>query len=183
MEGKLIVDGEGLKRTINRIAFEIVERNKDLSDLSIVGIERRGVVLARRIAEKINEIDGIKVPCGSLNITMHRDDLPGDTNKSQLEKTDIQIEVAGRKVVLVDDVLYTGRSVRAAMDTILSKGRPASIQLAVLVDRGHRELPIRADYVGKNIPTSKEEIVHVLVNEYDGAEGVVLEKACEEDKT
>lgn len=176
MEGKLIVDGEGLKRTINRIAFEIVERNKELSDLSIVGIERRGVVLARRIADKINEIDGIDIPCGSLNITMHRDDLPGDANRDKLKKPDIQIEVAGRKVVLVDDVLYTGRSVRAAMDTILSKGRPASIQLAVIVDRGHRELPIRADYVGKNIPTSREEVVHVLVNEYDGAEGVVLEK-------
>ena len=172
-----IIDAEGLRRIITRIAHEIVERNKGVDDLVLVGIRRRGVPLAARIARKIQEFEGKAPTQGSLDITLYRDDLTTVGERPVVgTTTDMPADLTGKTVVLVDDVLYTGRTTRAALDAIMDIGRPRAIQLAVIVDRGHRELPIRADYVGKNVPTSKREIIGVRVQDIDGEECVVIKE-------
>ena len=171
-----IIDAEGLRRIITRIAHEIVERNKGTDDLVLVGVRRRGVPLAERVAAKIEEFEGRAVPRGSLDITLYRDDLSTVGEKPVVGPTEIPVPLQGKTVVLVDDVLYTDRTTRAALDAIMDLGRPRAIQLAVIVDRGHRELPIRADYVGKNVPTSKREIIGVRVQELDGQDCVVIKE-------
>jgi len=168
-----VLTPDGIDRSLRRISHEILERNaSNLDGLALVGVLTRGVPLARRISENIRLFEGIEVPVGSLDITLHRDDLSGEEPK--VRGSHVPFEVAGRTVVLVDDVLYTGRTARAAMDALLELGRPAAIRLAILVDRGHRELPIRADYVGKNVPTSREERVLVNLMETDGEDGVIV---------
>ena len=167
-----LYDENALKRAIVRIAHEIVENNQSVNKLCLVGIKTRGIPFAKRLSEAIERIEGKKIPVGILDITMHRDDLH---KKPQSEsETKIEFDITGMDVVLTDDVIYTGRTVRAAMDALISYGRPAKIQLAVLCDRGHRELPIRPDYVGKNIPTSKSEMVSVCLNETDGKDSIEL---------
>ncbi len=170
-----IIDADGLRRIITRIAHEIVERNKNVDELVLVGIRRRGVPLAARIAKKIEEIERKTPAEGNLDITLYRDDLTMASPQPVVGRTEIP-DINDRVVVLVDDVLYTGRTVRAAMDALVDHGRPRSIQLAVIVDRGHRELPIRADFVGKNVPTSKREVIGVKMAELDGADGVVIKE-------
>lgn len=170
----LIVDEAAVSRALKRISFEIIERNKGTDDLCLVGICRRGVPLAERISENIAANEGVLIPVGKLDITLYRDDLAENTPEPVLNSTDINFPVTGKNVVLVDDVLYTGRTARAAIDALIRLGRPATVQLAVLIDRGHREFPIRADYVGKNIPTSKSELIAVKVPEFDGGLGVEL---------
>ncbi|MGB9886219.1 MAG: bifunctional pyr operon transcriptional regulator/uracil phosphoribosyltransferase PyrR [Moorellales bacterium] len=169
-----ILDSQAMQRALTRMAHEIVEKNKGIQDLVLVGIRRRGVPLAKRLSARIEAIEGQAVPVGSLDITLYRDDLSRLSDSPVVHEPELPFEVSGKKVVLVDDVLYTGRTVRAAMDAVMDLGRPQCIQLAVLVDRGHRELPIRADYVGKNVPTSKTEIVEVRLPETDGVEEVVI---------
>jgi pyrimidine operon attenuation protein / uracil phosphoribosyltransferase len=169
-----ILDAAGIVRAITRIAHEIVERNKGVQDVVLVGLRSRGVGLAHRIAGKLDEIERLKVPVGALDITLYRDDLGRVVTQPIVQRTEISFPINDKKVVLVDDVLYTGRTCRAAMDALMDLGRPRLIQLAVLVDRGHRELPIRADYVGKNVPTSNLEEVQVLLAEEDGADRVVI---------
>ena len=169
-----IMDEKALDRALTRISHEIIERNKGVEGLVLLGIKTRGVSLAKRLCEKIRNIEGNVVPVGTLDITRHRDDIKDMKDIPRENLTDISFDINGMKVVLVDDVLYTGRTVRAAMDAIVEIGRPLSIQLAVLVDRGHRELPIRADYVGKNVPTSRSEMVIVNVREVDGKDSVLL---------
>ena len=169
-----VMDEKQLMRTITRIAHEIIERNKGVDDVVLVGIRRRGDPIARMLAEAILRVEGASVPVGSLDITFYRDDLTHLSKDPTLNRTDIPFDVNGKTVVLVDDVLYTGRTARAAIEAVFSCGRPKTIQFAVLVDRGHRELPIRADYVGKNIPTSRSELVEVRLPEYDGETGVFL---------
>ena len=172
-----ILDRDGIRRALTRIAHEIIERNKGVDNTVLIGIRRRGVPLALRLAEKIGQIEGSAVPVGFLDITLYRDDLTQLGYHPKLYRTEVSFPVTGRTVVLVDDVLYTGRTVRAAMDAIMDLGRPRAIQLASLIDRGHRELPIRADYVGKNVPTSSREVVSVQVEEIDGQDQVlILEK-------
>jgi pyrimidine operon attenuation protein/uracil phosphoribosyltransferase len=167
-----VLTADGVNRSLRRISHEILERNaSDLENLALVGVLTRGVPLARRISENIRQFEGLEVPAGSLDITLHRDDL-GD-EEPKVHGSHVPFDVTGLTVVLVDDVLYTGRTARAAMDALLELGRPAAIRLAVLVDRGHRELPIRADYVGKNIPTSPGERVLVRLAETDGEDGVI----------
>jgi pyrimidine operon attenuation protein/uracil phosphoribosyltransferase len=171
-----IVDADGLRRIVTRIAHEIVERNKGVEDLVLVGIRRRGVPLAIRMAEKIKEFEG-KAPFeGSLDITLYRDDLSTVSQQPVVGSSEIPVDITNKVVVLVDDVLYTGRTVRAAMDALIDFGRPRSIQLAVVIDRGHRELPIRADFVGKNVPTSSREVIGVKLAEIDGVDGVVIKE-------
>ncbi len=170
-----IIDADGVRRIIIRIAHEIVERSKGVDDLVLIGIRRRGVPLAARIARKIEEIEGKGPAEGSVDITLYRDDLSAVDQQPVVGPSDIP-DINGKMVVLVDDVLYTGRTVRAAMDALIDHGRPRSIQLAVVVDRGHRELPIRADFVGKNVPTSKKEVIGVRLAELDGRDGVVIEE-------
>ena len=169
-----LLDEEGMKRAIVRVAHEILERNHGIDDLVVVGIQRRGVTMARRIAEAISRIEGTEIPFGTLDITFYRDDLSTLGPAPSVGKTDLPFDINGKTIVLVDDVLYTGRTVRAAMNELMDYGRARAIQLAVLVDRGHRELPIRADFVGKNVPTSSREVVKVMVDEIDGQEQVVL---------
>jgi pyrimidine operon attenuation protein/uracil phosphoribosyltransferase len=171
------MDADRIGRTLTRIAHEIVERNKGTDDLALVGVRTRGVPIARRIARTLREITGREIPTGSLDITLYRDDLMRHAVGPQplVRKTDIQFSIDDRKILLVDDVLYTGRTTRAALDALIDYGRPKAIQLIVLVDRGHRELPIKADYVGKNLPTSPEESVQVRLIEIDGEDEVVLE--------
>ncbi len=169
-----IMDEKALDRALTRIAHEIIERNKGVENLVLLGIKTRGVTLAKRLSEKITSIEGNELTVGSLDITRYRDDIKDLQEMSKESTTDISFDITGKKVILVDDVLYTGRTVRAAMDAIVDVGRPLSIQLAVLVDRGHRELPIRADYVGKNVPTSRSEMVIVNVMEFDDKDGVLL---------
>jgi pyrimidine operon attenuation protein/uracil phosphoribosyltransferase len=171
------MDADRIARTLTRIAHEIVERNKGVEELALVGVRTRGVPLARRIARALRDITGDEIPTGSLDITLYRDDLMRHAVGPQpvVRRTDIQFSIDNRKILLVDDVLYTGRTTRAALDALIDFGRPKAIQLIVLVDRGHRELPIKADYVGKNLPTSPEESVQVRLQEIDGVDEVVLE--------
>jgi pyrimidine operon attenuation protein/uracil phosphoribosyltransferase len=169
-----VLEAADVTRALTRISHEIIERNRGVGDVVLLGIPTRGVALARRIAAKMADVEGAAVPVGSLDVTMYRDDLRLRGVRA-LEETDLpEGGVDGKTVVLVDDVLFSGRTIRAALDALNALGRPAAVQLAVLVDRGHRELPIRADYVGKNIPTSLKEAVHVLMTEYDGRDGVLL---------
>src|SRR6059058_5163450 len=168
-----VLDDAALDRALTRIAHEILEKNDGAKDLAFVGLRTRGVTLAQRLAQKIARIDGTTLPVGTLDITLYRDDL--DLRGAPVIRgTDIPFSIKGKTVVLVDDVLFTGRTIRAALDALIDLGRPRAIQLAVLVDRGHRELPIRADYVGKNVPTSLEETVEVHLQETDGEEAVVI---------
>ncbi|MGF7185729.1 pyrimidine operon attenuation protein/uracil phosphoribosyltransferase [Desulfitispora alkaliphila] len=166
-EKALIMDQDKIRRALTRIAHEIIEKNRVIEDIALVGIRTRGVPLAKRLAEKINEIEGKEIKIGVLDITLYRDDLTTLSHQPVLHKTEVPFSVEGKNVILVDDVLYTGRTVRAALDALIDLGRPQKIQLAVLVDRGHRELPIRADYIGKNVPTSGKEVVSVYLNETD----------------
>ncbi len=174
MPRKVIMTAKEIDRALTRIAHEIVERNKGCEELIIVGMLSRGVPLARRIATKIREIEEAEVPVGELDIGLYRDDLSYRQSPPFLRPTSIPTDIAGKRVVLVDDVLFTGRSIRSAMDALVDLGRPQSLQLAVLVDRGHRELPIRADYVGKNVPTSRDEEVEVRLREADHREEVAI---------
>jgi len=174
-----IMDAEKIRRTLTRVSHEIIEKNKGTENLALVGIRRRGVPLAQRLADNIKAIEGDAVDLGVLDITLYRDDLSTLAQQPVVHKTEIPFSVEGKKLVLVDDVLFTGRTVRAALDAIIDLGRPASIQLAVLVDRGHRELPIRADYVGKNVPTSSKEVVSVRLQEIDKDEQVIIEEFIE----
>ena len=172
---RAVMDDRDVSRALTRIAHEILERAKGADDLVLLGIPTRGVPLAHRLAARIAEVEGADVPVGSLDVTMYRDDLRLHPARA-LERTDLPLGgVEGRTVVLVDDVLFTGRTVRAAIDSLFDYGRPARVQLAVLVDRGHRELPIRADYVGKNLPTSLAERVHVRLQEQDGEDSVTID--------
>jgi pyrimidine operon attenuation protein/uracil phosphoribosyltransferase len=171
------MDAERISRTLTRIAHEIVERNKGVEDLALVGIRTRGVHIARRIARSLCEITGAEIPTGALDITLYRDDLMRHAVGPQplVRRTEISFSIDARKILLVDDVLYTGRTTRAALDALIDFGRPRAIQLIVLVDRGHRELPIKADYVGKNLPTAPEQSVQVRLLETDGRDEVVLQ--------
>ncbi|MGI6120421.1 MAG: bifunctional pyr operon transcriptional regulator/uracil phosphoribosyltransferase PyrR [Desulfosporosinus sp.] len=169
-----ILDADEIRRVITRIAHEIVEKNKGTDKLVLVGIRRRGVPIAERIQKCIEEFEGVKVPLGILDITLYRDDLSTIAIHPVVHETDIPVSIEGKTVVLIDDVLYTGRTARAALDATMDLGRPERIQLAVLVDRGHRELPIRADYVGKNLPTSRRETVAVRLQEVDAKDDVLL---------
>lgn len=168
-----IMDEKALDRAMTRIAHEIIEKNKGIEDIALIGVHTRGVPLAHRLADKINSIEGVLLPVGIIDITSYRDDKIKEINSNNILQN-LNFCIANKKIILVDDVLYTGRSVRAALDAIIDMGRPKSIQLAVLVDRGHRELPIRADFVGKNVPTSKNEIVVVMVKEIDNKDGVSI---------
>lgn len=170
----LILDEVGIKRALTRVAHEIIERNKGVEDLVIIGVRRRGVPLAERIAKRLEDFEAIKVPVGILDITLYRDDLTTLAHQPVVHKTEVPFSINGKKVILVDDVLFTGRTVRAALDALIDLGRPKFIQLAVLVDRGHRELPIRADFVGKNVPTSNREVVSVQLAEVDGEDKVII---------
>ena len=169
-----IMDERQIQRTITRMAHEIIERNKGVEDVVLVGIRRRGEPIARMLAEAIWRVEGARVPVGSVDITFYRDDLTHVSKDPTINRTEISFDVNGKTVVLVDDVLYTGRTIRAALDAVMDMGRPKAIQLAVLVDRGHRELPIRADYVGKNVPTSSRESVSVQLEDIDGDEKIVI---------
>ncbi len=169
-----VMDAAALNRTLSRITHEILEKNKGSVNLAIIGIRNRGAFLAERIVKKINEIDKSRLPLGILDITLYRDDLTAIASQPIVHKTDIPFDINGKKVVLVDDVLYTGRTIRSALDALVDFGRPREIQLAILIDRGHRELPIRADFVGKNIPTAPREIVEVRLKEVDGEDRVVI---------
>ena len=173
---KLIQSPEEIEKSLKRIAHEILEKNKSGKDLVLIGIRRRGVTLAKRLSSKIKEIGRIEVPMGVLDITLYRDDLSEIASQPVLRKTEVPFSIKNKKVILVDDVLYTGRTIRAALDAIIDLGRPRFIQLAVLLDRGHRELPIRADYVGKNVPTSREEMIEVRLVEDDGVDEVIIEE-------
>ncbi len=169
-----IIDENGVRRALMRISHEICEANKGIDNVILVGVRRRGVSLANMICENLEKIEGVRVPTFELDITFYRDDLEKMTEIPSYRKNHEVFQVNGKKVIIVDDVIYTGRTARAALEAIFSMGRPSKIQLAVLVDRGHRELPIRADYVGKTIPTSKSEIVKVGTTDYDGFLGVDL---------
>jgi pyrimidine operon attenuation protein/uracil phosphoribosyltransferase len=184
---KILLDAEALGRTLSRIAHEIIERNDDLSRLALVGIHTRGVPLAERLATLIEERSGEEVALGAVDITFHRDDTQLDGKSPRAEQpvvhaTALDFDLRGMTCVLVDDVLYTGRTIRAAIETLFEHGRPARVQLAVLVDRGHRELPIRPDYVGKNLPTARSERIQVELEETDGADRILLVAAPEEQK-
>ena len=169
-----IIDGPGFERTMTRLAHEILEKNKGAGNIVIVGIRTRGEFIARRIAAIIESVEHVTLRIGSLDITLYRDDLLGKLEQPQLKGTEILFDINGKDVILIDDVLYTGRTIRAALDELIDLGRPKSIQLAVLVDRGHRQLPIRADFVGKNVPTSSSESIRVHVKEVDGEDAVLL---------
>jgi pyrimidine operon attenuation protein/uracil phosphoribosyltransferase len=171
---KTVITADDMRRTLSRIAHEIVERNKDLKSLVIVGMRTRGVPLANRLAGLIEEFEKTRLPVGALDFSLYRDDLNRRNFQPQIKSTDIPVDIDGKVIILVDDVLYTGRSTRAAMDALIDFGRPRVIQLAVLIDRGHRELPIRADYVGKNIPSAANEAIKVKLVETDGVDEVVI---------
>mgnify|MGYP000857092172 FL=1 len=172
----ILLDEDGIRRALTRIAHEIVEKNKGVEHLVLVGIRTRGVPLAQRIAAEIERIEGVRPPVGTLDITLYRDDLSLLAYQPTVRATEMPVDIHGKTIVLTDDVLFTGRTIRAALDALIDMGRPRIIQLAVLVDRGHRELPIRADYVGKNVPTSAREAVSVQLKELDGAEQVKLQE-------
>lgn len=169
-----VMDEDNIRRALYRLSHEITERNKGTEDLILVGIRTRGVPLANRLAEFIREHEGVTIPVGMLDITFYRDDLSLISPQPVLHRTEIPVKITNQKLILVDDVLFTGRTVRAGLDALMDLGRAACIQLAVLIDRGHRELPIRADYVGKNVPTSTREVVHVKLKEIDGEDCVVI---------
>jgi len=168
------MDEKAINRSIKRLAHEIIEKNKGVDDVILIGIRSRGVPIAYRIADMIEEIEGIRVQVGSIDITLYRDDLSPVAEHPVVKDNDVPFPIAGKQVILVDDVIFTGRTVRAALDAVMDIERPKTIQLAVLVDRGHRELPIRADYVGKNVPTSSKELISVKVEEVDDANEVVI---------
>ena len=172
--GNVVMDARDISRALTRISHEILERNKGHDDLVLLGIPTRGVHLARRVAERVSKVEGVSVPVGTLDVTMYRDDLRRQPTRGPQHTEMPPGGVDGKVVVLVDDVLFSGRTVRAALDAMNDLGRPATVRLAVLVDRGHRELPIRADHVGKNLPTSRSESVQVLLTEYDGRDAVVV---------
>lgn len=174
MNTREVMNTNEIGRAITRVAHEVLERNKGANDLVIVGIRTRGVYLAERLSAKIKEIEGIDVPVGIIDITLYRDDVKSGLSKHVVKKTEIPFSITDKKVILVDDVLYTGRSIRAAIDGLMDFGRPANIQLAVLIDRGHRELPIMADFTGKNIPTSYHESVKVMLKEEDEMDKVTV---------
>ncbi|MBO1263750.1 bifunctional pyr operon transcriptional regulator/uracil phosphoribosyltransferase PyrR [Proteiniclasticum sp. SCR006] len=167
-----LMDEKAIERALVRISHEIVEKNKGTKDIVLVGIKRRGVPLAERIQENIRKFEDAEIPVSSVDITLYRDDLEEDYETPMIKNAQIDVPIKDKKVILVDDVLYTGRTVRAALDAVTENGRPKSIQLAVLIDRGHRELPIRADYVGKNVPTSRNELIKVMLEEVDGRNAV-----------
>jgi len=169
-----VMDAPKIKRALHRIATEIIERNRDLSSLVIVGIRTRGIYLGKRMSKMIKELENIEIPVGVLDITLYRDDFSELESQHMVKKTEIDFSVTDKDVLLVDDVLFTGRTIRAAMDSLIDLGRPKTIQLLVLVDRGHRELPIRADYVGKFLPTSKREIVQVHMKEIDESDEILI---------
>ncbi|MCK4545459.1 bifunctional pyr operon transcriptional regulator/uracil phosphoribosyltransferase PyrR [candidate division WOR-3 bacterium] len=173
--GKLM-DNIAIKRAITRIAHEIIEKNKGTEDIIVVGIQRRGDFIANRIAKLLKEIEGKDIPTGKLDITLYRDDLSSIANQPVIHKTEIPVNIDEKIVILVDDVLYTGRTIRAALDELIDFGRPKRIQLAVLIDRGHRELPIKADYIGKSIPTNTNDIVDVYLKEIDKRDEVIIKK-------
>ncbi len=175
-----IMDETAIERALMRIAHQILERNRGADRLCLIGISRRGVPLAERIARNIKNIEGVSLAIGTMDITLYRDDLSADPDFPRVTGTNVPFDVKDRKIILVDDVLYTGRTIRAAIEGVFALGRPAEIQLAVLIDRGHRELPIRADYVGKNIPTSRSELVAVNLPEYDGKCAVEIYSKNEE---
>ncbi len=176
MTKKTIMTPEDIRRSLARIAHEIIERNRTTEHLVLVGMRTRGVPLAKRLVANMEDLEGLKIPVGALDISLYRDDLSSLNPQPTVQRTDIPVNIDGKSVVLVDDVLYTGRSTRAAMDALIDLGRPQSIQLAVLIDRGHRELPIRADYVGRNIPSSRHEEIRVQLVETDGIDEVVIVK-------
>ena len=178
MPKKEVVDAVTMKRALTRISYEIIERNKGIQDIVLVGIKTRGIYIAQRLAERLKQLEDIDVPVGELDITLYRDDVK-DMEEPELHSSDVPVSIEGKEVILVDDVLYTGRTIRAAMDAVMDLGRPRNISLAVLVDRGHRGLPIRADYVGKNIPTSKTEEIIVEMEERDGADRIMISKGNE----
>ena len=171
---KQVLDGPSIERTLTRMAHEILEKNRSVQSLALVGIQTRGVILAQRIEKAIRSIAGHALPMGILDINLYRDDLTRVSEQPVIKKTEINFDLDGKTIVLVDDVLYTGRTVRSGLNALVDFGRPKKIELAVLIDRGHRELPIRADFVGKNIPTSEEETVHVRLSETDNIEEVVV---------
>ena len=178
-----VLDADGLRRTINRLSHEIVEKNKGVQNVVLVGIRTRGEYLAHRVAKIISEIENINVKVGVLDITLYRDDLHGRLDQPKLKSSEILFDIRGKSVVLIDDVLFTGRTIRSALNALMDLGRPSTIQLLVLVDRGHRELPIKADFVGKNVPTSHGEEVKVEMTEADGEDAVYLiEKEKKEEE-
>ena len=181
IEKAVILNAADLDRVIKRISHEILERNRGSESLVVIGLQKRGVPLGKRIAANIEAFEGKKIGFGKLDISFYRDDFASKI-KADIEKTEIDFDVTDKNVILVDDVLFTGRTIRAALDAIIDLGRPKSIQLVVLIDRGHRELPIRADYVGKNLPTSKNEMVSVRLEETDGEDSVILVEGSEDVK-
>ncbi|MFL2105977.1 bifunctional pyr operon transcriptional regulator/uracil phosphoribosyltransferase PyrR [Desemzia sp. FAM 23991] len=172
-----VVDEAAMRRALTRISYEIIERNKGIDNLVLVGIKTRGIFVAQRVADKLKQLEGVDVPAGELDISLYRDDVhtSRDTDP-EVKGSSMPVSIEGKQVILVDDVLYTGRTVRAALDALMDLGRPKKILLAVLIDRGHRELPIRADFVGKNIPTSLDEQIKVAVEEVDGKDQVLIQK-------
>ena len=172
----LVMDAKTIGRALIRIAHEIVEKNKGAENMAVIGIQNRGAYLAERVARLIEKIEGVQIPVGLMDITLYRDDVQTKLEQPLVQKTEILFDVVDKVIILVDDVLFTGRTIRAALDQIIDFGRPKRIQLAVLVDRGHRELPIRADYVGKNIPTAQEDRVKVKIEEVDGEDNVSIVK-------
>lgn len=176
MKQRILLDEIAINRALTRIAHEILEKNKGTNDLVVIGIKTRGIYLANRLVKKIEEIEGHKVPIGELDITFYRDDIIEKATDPQIKGSKVSCDINNKKVILVDDVLYTGRTVRAALDALIDIGRPKLIQLAVLIDRGHREFPIKADYIGKNIPTSSEELISVRLQEIDNKDEVLIEQ-------
>ncbi len=176
----VIMDADAMRRAMVRISHEIIERNKGVNDIVLVGIRTRGVPLAERLAAIIKDIEGVEVPVGMLDITLYRDDLSTLAYNPIVHGTEIDFDLSGKTIILVDDVLYTGRTIRAALDAIIDMGRPTAIQLAVLIDRGHRELPIRADFAGKNVPTSRKEGINVYLADQDGEDEVIIGDLVEE---
>ena len=176
----VIMDGEAMRRAIVRIAHEIIEKNKGVDNVILVGIRTRGVPLAQRIAKEIENIENVTVPVGFLDITLYRDDLSTLAYNPIVHGTELDFNISGKVIILVDDVLYTGRTIRAALDALIEMGRPKAIELAVLIDRGHKELPIRADFVGKNVPTAQKEIIDVTLKESDEADEVIISEITED---
>ena len=173
---KVVMDAEAIERSLTRVAYQIVEKNKGVEDLVLIGIQKGGVLLAERLGRKISAIEGVPIPAGKLDITLYRDDIMKSGKQREIGKTDIPFSLNGKKVVIVDDVLFTGRTIRAAMDALMDFGRPKLIELAVLIDRGHREIPIRADFVGKNLPSSQSEEVLVKLSKRKTSDSVSIEE-------